>query len=954
MATILAVDDRAINREFLTMLLTHQGHRVLEAGDGADALAVMRATPVDLVVSDILMPTMDGYELVRRMRETPATALVPVMFFTAHYNEREARGLAEACGVSRVLTKPADPAAVLAAIDQVLANKVPIAVPPQEFEEQHVRVVNDKLVATTGELRRQAGHMAALIEINLQLASERDPQRLLSGFCRAARDLVAARNVVVAVHRADQHPLHYVTVSGMEEQVAAKVEAALMRNGAFADLIGNPRSFRRRIDGDPTMAGLPCEHPAAPSLAVAPIRSLSHVYGWICATGKLGLPAFTEEDEHLLATLAAQVGRIYENGSLNAELQQQADDLRREVAERRLAEAALVQSEKGFRYLFQNSPLPMAVFSVTTLRFLEVNDAAIVHYGYSRNEFLAMTLKDIRPPEEVREPIQSSPIDNFHLTGRRHRHKDGRILDIELFLSDIQFESERARLAVIIDVTERRKAERQAERIFETSQDVILVTDGYGTLLEVSPSSAKVLGYSPEEMVGRNAGVFISPDDLEATRNEMRTARRGSVIRNFKSRYVHKDGRVVSLVWMAVWSEPDRKHFFMGRDMTDYERSEAQLRQAQKMEAVGQLTGGIAHDFNNLLTVILANADALQEEPDLDPAALTERLEQIAQAVLRASELTRQLLAFSRKQALLPKPTDLTDLVAGTGKLLRRALGEHIEIDTVFADGLWTINIDRAQLETALVNLCVNARDAMPNGGRLLIETRNVTWTDTDVGLSADAAPGDYILLAVSDTGCGMSRETVEKVFEPFFTTKEVGKGTGLGLSMVYGFVKQSNGHIVVESEVGQGTTFKLYLPRSDGQRDEMAVREATATPRGTEKILVVEDEPQVLANVVQQLQGLGYAVSQAVDAKSGIACFEAALSPYDLLLTDIVMPGLMNGKGLADEVIRRWPSTKVVFVTGYARNAVLGDLDSGVFVLSKPFRKSDLAQIIRRALDGC
>jgi PAS domain S-box-containing protein len=461
MAMILAVDDRSRNRDFLVTLLTYRGHRVLQAADGTEALAVLAETPVDLVVTDILMPTMDGYELVRRMREEPSTAKIPVIFFTASYNQREARHLAEACGVARVLTKPADADVVLAAVDQVLSSRPMCAgPPPQQFDQQHLQVVNDKLVAMTAELRCQASRMSALLEISLQLACEHDPEKLHSGFCRAARDLVAARHVVVAVHAADRGPISYVTVSGMPAKIAAEVETALKRDGAFTEMIAAPRTLRRTFGhGDPLL--VPREYPAVETLIAAPIRSLAHVYGWICATGKLGLPEFTQEDEQLLEAFAAQVGRIYENVSLNAELRRQADDLRHAVAERRLAE-------------------------------------------------------------------------------------------------------------------------RQSDRIFETSQDLILVSDDQGKLLQASPSSVKVLGYRPEEMIGQSGAAFAFPDDLEAARNEMRAARRGTAVRHFRCRYVHKDGRPVPLDWMAVWSEPDREHYFIGRDMTDYDHTEQQLRQPRR------------------------------------------------------------------------------------------------------------------------------------------------------------------------------------------------------------------------------------------------------------------------------------------------------------------------------------------------------------------------------------
>ncbi|MBI3196976.1 MAG: PAS domain S-box protein [Rhodospirillales bacterium] len=628
-----------------------------------------------------------------------------------------------------------------------------------------------------------------------------------------------------------------------------------------------------------------------------------------------------------------------------------------DVTEARDREARLAASEENFRYLFRNSPLPMWVYNAETLKFLEVNDAAIARYGYSRDEFLAMTLKDIRPPEDVERLLawmRRPPPDRLRAGEWRHRTKDGRPFDVEVFLSEIEFGAEPARLGLVVDITARKQAERQTERIFETSQDLVLVTDGYGTLLQASPSSMKVLGYRPEEMIGRSGTDFIFPADLEATRDEMRAARRGSVTRHFRCRYVHKNGHTVPLVWMAVWSESDRRHFFVGRDMTDYDRTEGQLRQSLKMEAVGQLTGGVAHDFNNILMVIMANVDALDEEEELTPQ-LRERIDGIAKATERAADLTRQLLAFSRKQPLQPRRTDINELVAATGKLLRRTLGEQIEIQSILADDLWNAEIDRAQLESALVNLCVNARDAMPGGGRLLVETANKTLDADYIAQNSDAVAGDYVMLAVSDTGVGMAPDVLDKVFEPFFTTKESGKGTGLGLSMVYGFIKQSNGHIKVYSEVGRGTSIRLYLPRTGVEaRAETAPRHAP-TPGGSERILAVEDDPKVRAVVVGQLQSLGYAVAEASDGMTALATLESASQPFDLLLTDVIMPGPMNGKALADEVARRWPKTRIVFMSGYTEDAVVhhGRLDAGVLLLSKPFRKNDLAQILRQALDG-
>jgi signal transduction histidine kinase/ActR/RegA family two-component response regulator len=381
--------------------------------------------------------------------------------------------------------------------------------------------------------------------------------------------------------------------------------------------------------------------------------------------------------------------------------------------------------------------------------------------------------------------------------------------------------------------------------------------------------------------------------------------------------------------------------------------AEDQLRHSQKLDVLGQLTGGIAHDFNNILMVIIGNAEALAEKDGID-AETRKGLDRISDSAERAEDLTRQMLAFSRKQPLRARPTNVNDLVADTGKLLRRTLGGQIEIESILTDDVWPVDIDRAQLETSLVNLCLNARDAMPAGGRVLIETRNVLLDAAQAVLLPGVSAGSFVQITVSDTGRGILPADLDRIFEPFFTTKPSGKGSGLGLSMVYGFIKQSNGHISVTSEVDHGAIFRLLLPRFAGTIPETTARSSAPAVGGTERILVVEDNPQVRASVVRQVQSLGYEVTEAEDGAAGLAACEAAPRPFDLMLTDVVMPGALNGKALADAVAARWPTIRIVFMSGYTDNVLgnRGEIDGDVRLLNKPFRKSDLAQMIRQTLD--
>ena len=403
-----------------------------------------------------------------------------------------------------------------------------------------------------------------------------------------------------------------------------------------------------------------------------------------------------------------------------------------------------------------------------------------------------------------------------------------------------------------------------------------------------------------------------------------------------------------------------REHAAMARAreaMRQREAAEEALRQSQKMESLGQLTGGISHDFNNLLTVILGNLETLSRRLPDSQSHLRPLVDLAMRGAERAAVLTQRLLAFSRRQPLAPRPVNLNRLVVGISDLLARTLGETIAIETVLSAGLWPTSIDANQLESALLNLAVNARDAMPRGGKLTIETSNAYIDEPYAAANADAKPGQYVLLAVSDTGVGMSKEVIAHAFEPFFTTKETGHGTGLGLSQVYGFIKQSGGHVKIYSEVGEGSTVKLYLPRLVGE-DAEAEPSAPARPAPAagrrETILVVEDDEDVRAYSVDTLRELGYRVEQAPDARAALQLLERD-PEIRLLFTDVGLPGGINGRQLVDEARRRRPDLKVLFTTGYARNAIVhqGRLDPGVELLVKPFSFAGLAGKVRQILDA-
>ncbi|CCD98838.1 PAS domain S-box protein [Bradyrhizobium sp. STM 3809] len=594
------------------------------------------------------------------------------------------------------------------------------------------------------------------------------------------------------------------------------------------------------------------------------------------------------------------------------------------------------------------------------------NRAAEQLFGYGADEALGSDIGLIVPPDRrgevdrILDRIGNGENIEHHETVRRH--KDGHEVEVSLSVSPILdargtvigaskvardiTESKRTRNALTRETEERR-------RIFETSQDLILIADSRGNLMQVSPSARAILGYRPEEMVGRNASDFVYPPELEAVRSQMRDCRRGRDVHDFEAQLLHKEGRGVELNWMASWSEPVQRHFFIGRDLTEKRAAEAQFRQAQKMEAVGQLTGGIAHDFNNILTVITGSiailADAVADRPEL--AAIARLIDDSAD---RGAHLTRQLLAFARKQPLQPIDLDVNALVLETAALLRPTLGEHIDIERILCADPCTALADANQLATSVVNLALNARDAMPQGGKLTLETANVALDQDYANANSEVAVGDYVMIAVSDTGCGIPPAYLDKVFDPFFSTKGVGKGTGLGLSMVFGFVKQSGGHIKVYSEVGHGTSIKLYLPRSTSAPTAATDRRLPAASGGDETILIVEDDPLVRQHAVTQVASLGYTTLAAANAAEALEVLEHH-PEIDLLFTDVIMPGGMNGRQLADAARARRPSLKTLFTSGYTENAIVhhGRLDAGVLLLAKPYRKPDLARMIRIALEG-
>ncbi|MFM6828967.1 MAG: PAS domain-containing protein [Novosphingobium sp.] len=513
-------------------------------------------------------------------------------------------------------------------------------------------------------------------------------------------------------------------------------------------------------------------------------------------------------------------------------------------------------------------------------------------------------------------------------------------------------------LAALAETLERQVEERTRERdrTWQNSQDLLAIVGADARFASVNPAWTAILGWLPSEIVGKDHTAFAHPDERAATTAAYATARAGP-LRQYKSRLRHKDGSYRWFSWVAA-ADGDQV-YASGRHITAeqeaqeaLERAEDQLRQSQKMEAVGQLTGGLAHDFNNLLAAISGSLELMQTRLAQGRAPEIGRYIGIAeQATKRASALTHRLLAFSRRQTLDPRPTDINRLIVGLDDLLRRSVGPTVELEVVGAGGLWTTLVDPNQLENAILNLCINARDAMPDGGRITIETAN-KWLDSKAASERELPPGQYVSLCVTDTGTGMAPDIIERVFDPFFTTKPLGEGTGLGLSMIYGFARQSGGQVRIYSEVGEGTTMCLYLPRSDQPILPDDLRTADHRSDGAadgSRVLVVDDEPAVRAVVADVLGELGYDVLEAADGPAGLDILRSG-ERVDLLISDVGLPKGMNGRQLADAARVDRPELKVLFITGYAENAVVGNgqLEPGMHVLTKPFALDTLASKIR------
>jgi two-component system, cell cycle sensor histidine kinase and response regulator CckA len=625
-------------------------------------------------------------------------------------------------------------------------------------------------------------------------------------------------------------------------------------------------------------------------------------------------------------------------------------------------------TEESFSKAFHANPAPMVVSNPTTGEFIDVNAQWVKLIGYTREELIGRSSKELGIFEQwsererlVHELMHNGSVRDFHMRGRT---KAGEIREVLWSAEIITHQGEKVMLSLLYDITDRLRAEEKLRaseerfrRLLQNSNDIVSVLDEHGIRTFTAGPSERILGYETHELSGVFAFDHVHPDD----RALAQAAFRGGLaipgeVRRFEYRFRHKNGNwiVLETIGANLLHDPVVHGIVLNsRDVTERNRMQDQLQQAMKMEAIGRLAGGVAHDFNNLLTAIGGNVE-LARMRRLDPERADEYLVEIQRTVKSAVSLTRQLLSFSRSQVIEDKVINLRDLVDETRNMLARLLGEDVDLRVTLAEDLGLVRIDPSQLEQVLVNLAINARDAMPKGGQLVIKGSNVDLDETYAVTHPQSAAGKYVLLSVTDNGQGMSVDVQRRIFEPFFTTKPKGRGTGLGLATTFGIVKQAGGSIEVNSELGVGTTFNIYLPRVDDRSQMFVDMRDSRALQGDETVLLVEDDASVRGMTFNMLMHMGYEVLQARGGQEALTMMDEYDGTIDLLLTDVVMPG-MNGRELADELLKVRPQTKVLFTSGYAEDVIVhhGIVDRDLDFIPKPFTMQSLGSKVREVLDG-
>jgi PAS domain S-box-containing protein len=857
MAKILIIDDRPLNREFLTTLLGYQHHQLSEASDGAEGLRMAREQRPDLIISDVLMPTMDGYEFVLQLRKDPEIGKTPVVFSTAHYLGRESKALAQKCGVTSIIFKPCEPQAVLDIVAAALGEQ-PVQLPaalrqPEEFDREHLRLVTNKVAESADELRAAHDKLSALIELSTDLAQERDPVHLLDRICSVAREVIGTRWTMVVLLEPNRKTVQHLGVAGIHLEDSPALRTALLENGVFKTVTQEGRTISLSdVTSTPTALRLPKGLPRAASLLVAPLVMRGHVDGWICLADKLGLDAFTEEDEQLAPALAAQMAVAYANARLYSDSVKYASKLETEISERVKVEGQLSESKARLAGI-----IDAAMDSIITVdsdqRIVMFNKAAEKMFRCPAAEVIGKSLDRFIPPRF--RPSHAEDIRKFGETGVTTRamaatrpvsgvRADGEEFPLEASISQIEVGGQKLYTVIMRDIIEKtrvlealRASELRYRRLFESAKDGILILDAInGQIVDANPFLIEMLGYSKDELVGKELWEMGAFKDIIASREAFDELQQYGYIRYEDLPLKTQDGvtKQVEFVSNSYLAGKVRVIQCNIRDISERKRAEEalketnrhlqeamgalqektneltattqQLWQASKLATMGELSASIAHELNNPLATVALRAESLLMQL---PESSDQRrpLEIIAQEVDRMATLVNNLLQFSRRSHRQVSTLDPSEEIANSLEFVHYHLrGRNIEVVREFADGLPSMQADREQLRQLFLNLLTNASDSMPQGGKLTVRA-------TSNGSGDSAVAIDF-----ADSGEGITAENMEKIWEPFFTTKPEGKGTGLGLAICRRIVEEHGGTIRIASELGQGTTVHIVLPGTNNE----------------------------------------------------------------------------------------------------------------------------------------
>ena len=914
---ILIVDDQPINQKLLYATLEAEGYTVAKAADGVEALQLLESQGADAIISDILMPRMDGYRLCSEVRKRKEFEHLPFIHYTATYTSPSDEKLSSDLGADVFLRKPASAEEIIGALRRVTGKEHKVCATSVTAELDVMKEYSERLVAK-------------LEHKNLELArvlQERDSER---------------RQHALILNWAGEG-IHGLDLEG--KIVFTNPKGGQLLGWKADELLGKPAHatmHHTHPDGS--------KHPVEDCPIYASMRD--------GGTRRITNDVFYRKDGSRFRVDYVCAPTKDEKGQIRGAIVTFKD-----ITEQFTVEARQKLQAEQYRLLFETNPSPMWVFDTKSLQILAVNQAAIAQYGYSRDEFLKLSLKDLRPPNDVPDLMRgralSSPQPMSHFSGQfRHQRKDQSLLLVEIYSGPVVWDGVGARIVTAIDVTERRKGEgrlREQAKLLDLAQDAIMVRDMEGHIEFWNHGAEKLYGWTAAEVQGKKAAGFLYEDQPAAT-----AAARAAVIENGKwaGECTHncRDGGVVMVRsrWTLVRDELDapKSILIINTDITEQKRLETHLLRAQRLESIGTLASGVAHDLNNILSPILMCAEMLKGNPMReDLPALISMIEESAR---RGANVVKQVFTFARGvegERVVIKPTHLIQEMID---IAQQTFPKSIEMRSRYPEDLWSISCDPTQLHQVLLNLSVNARDAMPNGGSITIGAENFNVDEHYASITPGAHAGPHVMIRVSDTGAGMSRAVIDKIFEPFFTTKEVGKGTGLGLSTACGIVKSHGGFISVYSEIGNGTTFKIFLPATI---TEETARESEVSPKisdgNGELVLVVDDEPGILRVTKMILESHNYRVLEANDGPEALALFAQHTDSINIILTDIMMPD-MDGVTLIRAIKKMKATMKFIASTGQGEEARVPELETlhVTNLLTKPYDTERLLKTLHDTLD--